>query len=175
MKNKELQFLLQGIESCSELKGIKFAYSLAKNKKAIEKEMDALQEAIAPSKEFAEYDKKRIELCNQHAEKDETGKAKMEVVGYSIVGGQKKEESEFVFTEENRKIFRKELEVLRKEYKEVMAARDKQIEEFNKFLEKENDFKPYVIAYKDIPEDITSGMMNSIIELVGEPVKEEEI
>ena len=163
MKNKDLQLLLQGIGSCSNLKGIKFVYSLAKNKKAIEKEVDVLQAAIVPSKEFVEYEKKRIKLCNKYAEKDESGKSKMEVIG-------KRGESEFVFVEENRKIFSKELEVLRKEYKEVMEARDRQIKEFNKFLEKENDFEPYVIAYEDIPEDITSIMMSSIIELIADPI-----
>ena len=154
--NQKLGELFQGIKSVSELKGVKFAYGMAKNRRLIEEESKILQEALKPSDKFQEYDKKRIEMCEKYADKDDKGKAKLEKNAY-------------IFSVENKKKFDKDIEGLRKEYKKEVDDRETQAAEFQKLMEKESDYKPFIIAYEDVPEDITSDQMNGIIDLIGSP------
>lgn len=154
MLAKQLQVLSQGIEACGELKGVKFAYALAKNKALLKTELETLQTAITPSEKYMSYEKARVALCEVHAEKDEKDKPKMEG-------------NEYVITD--RKKFDKELEKLQEEHKEVITEREGQVKEFNELLEKESDYKPFMIEYSDVPEDISSKQMSGIVSIVKEP------
>lgn len=154
--NQKLWALLQGIKNLSGLKGVKFAYGMAKNKRLIEQEIEILQEAIKPSDKFQEYDKKRIDFCVKYADKDDKGKAKLEG-------------NEYVFSGKNKEKFDKEIETLKKEYGQEQKEREEQIDEFHKLMTKESDFKPFMIAYEEIPEDITSDQMSGIIDLINSP------
>ena len=154
MKNEKLQSLYAGIEAVSGLKGVRFAYAMAKNKSALKRELESLQEAIKMSDKFTEYEKKRVELCEQHSEKDDTGKAKLENNEYVIL---------------SKAQFNKELDKMRKEHKDTLDERTAQIKEFNELLKKESEFKPYMVAYESVPEDISTETMSKIIELVNEP------
>lgn len=164
--NEKLSSLMQGIEAVSGLKGVRFAYSMARNRLALKRELETLQEAIKASDKFAEYDKKRIELCEQHADKDEKNKPKM-----INVGTEKAPREEFVFSKANKVKFDKEVDVLQKENKAILDERDAQLKEFAELLKKESEFKPYMIAYEAIPEDISSSQLSGIIDLVEEPKK----
>lgn len=156
MENRQLQVLLQGINAVNSLQGVKFAYGINKNRKAIERELETLQEAIKASDKYTEYDKKRIELCEKHAVKDDNGKAKME-------------NNEYVITDKD--AFDKEIDTLRAKYKDAIDEREAQLKEFSELLKKESDFVPFKIAFEDVPEDITSDAMSKIIDLIDEPVK----
>jgi len=101
MTNQDLQRLLSGINSCGNLKGVKFSYALSKNRKMIMAELETLQEAIKPSEAFAEYDKKRIELCEKFADQ-ENGKAKLV-------------NNNYVFSDENKAKFEKAMEEIKDE------------------------------------------------------------
>ncbi len=161
MKNKELQELLRGIDLAGSLKGIKFAYAMAKNRNLIKQELTTLQEIVKPNEKYSEYENKRIKLCEEYADKDEKGKPKMEILNEAT--------KEYVISD--RKGFDKALEDLRKEYKEVLDERDAQIKEVNELLEKESDLVPFMVEYEDLPQDITGNMLSLIINLVKEPVK----
>jgi len=153
MTNQDLQRLLSGINSCGNLKGVKFSYALSKNRKMIMAELETLQEAIKPSEAFAEYDKKRIELCEKFADQ-ENGKAKLV-------------NNNYVFSDENKAKFEKAMEEIKDE--EIIKEREAQFKEFNELLKKESDFKPFMIAYEDVPSEITASAMDAIIDLISEP------
>lgn len=156
MLNEKLQGLYQGIEAVSGLKGVRFAYAMAKNKSALKRELETLQEAIKMSEKYGEYEEKRVELCEQHSEKDDKGKAKLENNEYVIL---------------SKAQFDKELGKLRKEYESVIEERTAQIKEFNELLKKESEFKPYMVAYESVSEEISSSQLSGIIELIEEPKK----
>lgn len=152
MLNKELQPLLQAINACGNLSGVKIAYSLNKNKKLITAELETLQEAIKPNEKFLEYDKKRIETCKKYADR-ENGEPKMK-------------DNNFIITD--RKEFDKEIEKLNKDNKEILDEREKQGKEFNELLKKESTFAPYMVDYKELPESISVSQLSGIDILIND-------
>ena len=77
MKRQDLYTLLNGFEAVKDLKGVNFAYARAKNKKLVLAELELLKGVLKDSDRFAEYDKKRIELCEVHCKKDKNKKPVM--------------------------------------------------------------------------------------------------
>ena len=147
MKNKEVITLSNQLSTLSGLKGVALSVAIVKNKKLLDAEKDALTEGVKATEKYNEYDTKRIELAQKHAQKDEDGKPKVE-------GN--------TFVMEDMEAFNKELDVLREEYKEELDARDKQIEEFNELLEKESSVELVQVTKEDLPEDITVAQMEII-------------
>lgn len=154
MLNKQLQTIAKGLNAVGNLKGVKFAYAVAKNKVLVDRELEILQTAINPNEKFKKYEEERIKLCEVFAEKDEKDKPKME-------------NNEYIITD--RVKFDKELDKLQKELSAVVAERDAQVKEFNELLNKESDFKPFMIEYEDVPTDITSDSMSLIVDLINPP------
>lgn len=154
MKNGQLEGLMRGIDSCGDLKGVKFAFGLAKNKKMIERDFEIFQEAIKPSKEFIEYDIKRVDLCKELADKDEKGNPIMEENNYIVI--------------KNKKDFDVRNKALTEQNQTAVDDRKKQIKEFNELMNKESDLKPFLITCNDVPNDITSRQLSGIIDLIGE-------
>jgi recombinational DNA repair protein RecR len=157
MKNGQLTGLMQGINSCGNLSGFKFAYTMAKNKKAIETEIQAFNELLKADNKFLEYENKRIDLCNKHAKKDEDGKAIMIKEGNSER-----------FDIENEDKFNKDFSKLKVEFKSAIEARDEQIKKFNEFMLEDSTVELRKVDEDDVPEEITSAQLNSIIDLIDE-------
>jgi len=153
--NQNIIELNESLQRVGNLSGIKFAYVVARNKNKIKSEIDSFQEAIKQSNDFQEYEKKRAELCELHAKKDEKGK--------SIINGNE-------YEIDNQQAFEAQLKVLRDGNKEVIEAREKQINDFNSFLKEESKLELYKVDLKDVPENITTEQMSSIISII----KEEE-
>lgn len=154
MKNGELEKLMQGINSCGELRGVRFAYGLAKNKKILEKEFEIFREALKAPEDFKKYDNERIEICKELVDKDEKGDPKMDSSGYVITT--------------RREEFDVRLKALQERNKEVVDAREKQIKEFNELMGKESDYKPYMISFDEVPKDITARQYDGIKDLIEE-------
>ena len=160
MKNKQILNLSQALKAVSGLTGIKFCYGVARNAVIVDREIEVFQTTTKTSKEFQEYDQKRIELAQSMARKDKDGKPVVENNAY---------------VPENQKEFNKKIEALKGEYKEAVAEREKQIEDFNEFLEKESDIKLYMINFSDIPETITAGQLMGIMPIVKDEDKLEKV
>ena len=152
MKNKDLFKLQNALNNVGRHTGAKFIYSVAKNLKMLESETQNILKAVAPSKEYQEYDKKRVEICMKHAE-DDNGKPKF-VDGNFII--------------KDRKKFDKEIEQLREEYKDVLKEHDKKVEEYKEFLEEESDYKPYQVSKDDLPPELTANELAGIFDLIKE-------
>lgn len=151
MKRRELYTHLQSLETVKDLKGVKFAYSIIKNKKKIEEEIKLFEEVIKPSPSYEEYERKRIVLCEVHAEKDEEGRPVIVGDKYKLVDVD---------------IFNIELEKLKGGYRDVIEDRISQINEYNKILEEDVIIDVIKINFSDLPTDITPNQLESIAFMV---------
>jgi tetratricopeptide (TPR) repeat protein len=147
MKRKDLYTHFQSLEAVKDLKGVKFAYSVLKNKKKIEEEIKLFEEVIKPNPEYEEYERKRIVLCEVHSEKDTEGRPIVVADKYKLV---------------DYEAFNEELEKLKLGYKEIISERIEQINEYNKVLEETISLDFLKINFVDIPSDITPSQLESI-------------
>lgn len=155
MKNGEIFKLSQGIANVGKLKGIKFAYGIAKNKKIIDSEVESMQASVTATEAFLAFEKLRLELCKEYAEKDEKGKFK-EIKGEYVIPADKREEFEI------------RLNAYREQHKEAIDEREKQITDFREFEKAESTVEFYKIKLSDVPEDISAEELVGIDELIEE-------
>lgn len=156
MKRQELYNLLNGFEAVKNLKGVKFAYARAKNKKLVLAELELLKDVLKDSDKFIEYDKKRIELCEEHCTKDKKGKPVIKNGKYEGLTKNKE--------------FDKKVEKLNEKFKEVIEQKKKNAEEYKALLDGEVDIPLHKIKIEDVPEDITGAQLESI-SLILEEIK----
>lgn len=147
MKKKELFKAVESLNSVSELKGVKFAYTTLKNKKKIEEEIKFLEEVVKPSDKFLEYEQERIQLCNQFADKNEDGSPVIENNQFKI---------------QDMDTFNKKLENLKKSYDGVLEEREKQIFEYNSMIDEEVGIEFTKLNLNDLPTDISAEQLEKI-------------
>lgn len=148
MVRREIMSKVNELNSVGELKGIKFAYAVNKNKKKFLKELKEIAKLMEMSEEFKIYEKKRVEICEKFCEKDEEGKAIVKNNAYAGL----KENAEFDSA----------MDALSEENKELINARKKQISEYNNFLNEEFEIDIYKIKLEDVPSDISVNQLKSI-------------
>lgn len=160
MLRRELYRLADGLRSVGALKaGIKFAYAVAKNLDAAEREIALINKTQTPSSEMIEYEKKRIELARKHSAKKDNGEP--------ILAG-----DQFVLADYA--AFDAEFKALQREYWEALEEHETRQQDFEAFLDGEADYRPYMIPLDLVPEDITPGQMRGIFEVIVEPPGEAE-
>lgn len=151
MKRKEIPAILLTLDEVSELKGVKFAFSVLKNRKIFEKQIEEdkeiFEKILAPTEDFKEFETKRIELCVIHSEKDEVGNPIVENDQYKI--------SDY-------DSFNIELEKLYEKHKETVESRKKQIDDYNSLMEEELELEFKKVSFEDIPEDISEKQLRNL-------------
>lgn len=147
MKRKDLYMYMDALSNVTELKGVKFAYTLIKNKKKIEEEIKILEEVVKASEDFSIYENQRIRLCEIHCEKDDNGKPIILENKYKILDIQS---------------FDNELNSLKEKHMSSILERERQINEYNKMLEEDIEINLSKIDFIDIPTDITTAQLESI-------------
>jgi hypothetical protein len=147
IKRAELYKILSGLNELSNAKGVKFAYAVLKNKKAIEKELEILEELKKPSEKEQEFEKKREGLCIKYAKKDENGNAKIKDNQYIIEDNDKLQEDFKKLVEDNKNL---EQEKVKKQ------------KELNSLLEEEVDIDLYKIKQDNLPNEITANQLEKI-------------
>lgn len=151
MKKQEIVDLYNGLSVIKDLKGVKLNYAIAKNISLLEPEVKALQKAHMSSDSFQEYEKKRVEIAEKYAKKEENGNPIIVNDNYIL-------EDKYGFT--------KEVEKLNKEYKKTIDERKAQMEEVDKLLLEEVPIELHKITLDDIPNDVTTEQMKSIIKII---------
>ena len=157
MKKEDLFNMLNAINKLGNVKGVKFAYALAKNKNKLMTECKIIEEAMeklppALEKENKEYQKKRIDLNKKHARKKDDGQP-MIISGRYIIEDQDK--------------FDKEYAKLEKEYKKIIDKQQELRETNEKLLKEESeDLKFHHIKLADVPEDITMNQLEVLMEII---------
>jgi len=160
IKRRKLIALAAALNATDGLIGIKFSYAMAKNSSRIASELDDMKSGLKHSKRFKEYEKKRIALCMEHADKDDNGK-----VVERPVAGAKRGTMEFVGCERN-PAFQPALDKLMAEYKDELDRREKLHEDYEDAFDEEIEFDFYMVKLSDVPKDITKGQLTGIIDLV---------
>jgi len=157
MKNKDLFTFKEGLEEAKKLQGVKFAYAVAKNSKLVTGEIESLQETIKPSEEYSEFEKERDEIVKKYAKKDKNGDPKQET---QEVNGQTF--SFYKIEEEGMADYNKDFEELKEGHKEIIEARDKQLEEYDNLLKEDCDIKVHMTVIDLVPENITGETLELI-------------
>ena len=142
MLKKDLFRLQQVLNHLKDVPNTKFAYALIKNLKKIDAEIGILNELKQANKTATlEYEKKRIDLCTKHAEKDEMGTPIIENNNYKILD---------VGT------FTKELEDLRNVHSDDFDKQLKGEAEYINLLKEECDIDFYKMKPEDLPDNLTA-------------------
>jgi len=159
LTKKQVIDLYQSLVSVGSLKGVQFAYAVAKNLSIIEPEIEAIRKANIPSDKFNEYDKKRIELAEKHSEKV-NGKAE-KIMKNGVEVYNVKDEAKFV----------EELKKLQSEYEVAITEREAQMKDIDKLLEEEIELLVHTVDIQHIPSDIQAKQMTDIFLMVDESKK----
>lgn len=151
MKRKDFGLAMNALDSVSELKGVKFAYVVLKNRRKLEAQIEddksIFEEILKPSDGFKEYETKRIALCESSSEKDEEGKAITEGDRYKILDMAK---------------FNEDLSKLTEEYKESVDDRKRQIDEYNSLMEEDIEIEFQKLGFNDLPNELTENQLRSL-------------
>jgi len=127
----------------------RLAYAVNRNINRIDSLLKEIQKTIEPSEEYKAFDSERIKLCEQYADKDETGNPK-------------KQGNEFVITDKS--AFSVEVETLNQKYQTTIADRDERVAAFHKLLDDEADLEWFTIKLDSIDiEDIPGDAMRPIM------------
>jgi hypothetical protein len=137
MLNVQLPGLLQHLKMIRDMDTLMVSEEILSNIEIVTKELKRIFSITNSSKQFKEFDKKRLKLAKSMATKD--GKTFVT----EIVDGQES----YIF--EDKKLFDKEIKALQKEYKEAIDERKKQVKLYQKELDKEcklelSNFQVYV-------------------------------
>lgn len=151
MKRKDFGLAIEALDSVSEIKGVKFAFAVLKNRKQIENQLEEdkpiFEKILTPSDDFKEYETARIELCELSSEKDEEGKPLIEEDKYKILDIEK---------------FNTELTTLTESFKDAVDDRKKQIEEYNSLMEEEIEFVFQKVNFDILPDDLSEQQLLKI-------------
>lgn len=143
MRRNEIQAYVDALNSVSEFKGVKFAFTVLKNKKKIEKQVDEdkeiIQEVLTATDDFKDFEEKRIELCNEHSNKDDKGEA--------IIIDEK-----FDLIDED--AFNVAFDSLKVEYADAIGSRESQLKEFDTMMKEEVTIDFVKLNSDELPEGI---------------------
>lgn len=134
---RELAELKQGLDKAAPIKvGITFSLAIARNRKSVEAELNALKEAIPEeTPEFKEYTKQLNSLRRLYQEAKEAGETK-----------------QMAELNEN---FQK----LQEDSKDLVQEREDQI---NKYLDQEVEVKLHKVKIADLPKDIEPELIEAL-------------
>ena len=147
--NKDLISLLEGLKKVGDLKGVKFAYAVAKNLSFIETEVIALQASIKPNESIQAYENERIALCKSFNKKTDEGTPVIH-------------NNEYVIDESVRPVFDEKMKALNEAHSKVLDERKDAVKDFNELMEEESDVDLHFIHIDLIPEDITANQLSDI-------------
>ena len=151
MTRENAVVLYQNLQSIGDLKGVKFAYAVAKNSNILKREIDALNTAIKPLPGFEAYDTARVELAKKFAKKDEKGEPVIEDNQYVL---------------EDKPAFDIGLAELRESFKETLEIRQTQLDEYKKLLAEEVGLTLHKVKLDDVPKEITVDQMTALQEMI---------
>lgn len=151
MKRREITSILNTLNSVSELKGVKFAFTVLKNRKKIEAQIEEdrtiFEEILKPSDGFKQYEEERISLCVLHSEKDENGNPIIENEQYKIIDLDK---------------FNSELNNISEKFKNEIEERQKQVQEYQKIMEEDIELNFSKVSFEELPEDVSEKQLREL-------------
>jgi len=146
----------------SDLKGVKFAYAVSKNKKKLSEEMQAIDHAQKPSEDFIEYEKNLRELATKHAKRDEAG----EIIHQKNEAGQIG-----IAIADDDVVFTKAKEALDKKYQKAIKEQEAINNKIQEILEEEVNLEVlnfHQVAISDLPEELTANQIEKLEFMIAE-------
>lgn len=151
MKRKNITASIKALDDVSEIKGLKFAYVVLKNRKKLELQITEDQEIFAKILEASEgyrmFEQKRLSLCELYSLKDENNKPITENDQYKI---------------DNMEKFNEELNILTEEYKDDIEKRQSQIQEYNKLMEEDLEITFNKVTFLELPLELSEKQLRSL-------------
>lgn len=130
--------------------GVKFSYFLAKNRIAIKQEVEALDEARKPEQDFLDFELERVKLAQEYSDKDSAGKPMIQNNSFVIV--------------QKADAFEKEMNKLKKKFKNAIEQREAQVKEFEKILDEDYTLpNPFKIPFSELPQSIEPSVVEVLI------------
>ncbi len=118
MKNSDIYQFLANEKVLNDIKSNKVKCSIFRNMKKLESEKDVLHKLLDPTDEFKEYEKERLDLNERYTKKKK------------VVNGKEV----YDIPKDKREEYDKEMAEFTDNNKEVLDARDKQVNDFNQLL-----------------------------------------
>jgi len=134
---------------------VKFHFLVAKNKRLMEPEVKSIQDANEPTAEFLEFEGKRVELCNDYCEKDETGRPVIKNNNYSIIEDKKSE-------------FGEKVEKLKEENKDIVKQTEDKSKQFLELLKEEVDIELSRFKLNELPKEMIGQDLELLYDLIDE-------
>lgn len=158
MKKKDLFTVLGAINNLGNVKGVKFAYGLAKNKKILNDEIEIIKDAFGKltpeeDKTNQEYESKRITLATKFSKKDADGTPVIENNNYKLDDPLK---------------FTKALEKLKSEYDEILTKRLELSNANEELLDEDIELEFYKIKVENLPNELSLNELDPISEFIAD-------
>lgn len=159
LKGTEVVDLLQRLQEIN-LRGVKLTYNTSRNKEMLMSVYRHFEEAEKPDPKYLEFAKKADELKFKHAKKDDNGKPittqiprenQKPIVQVHIDG-----------VNDPKSPFNKDLDALKKEYKDVTEQRVKAEKEYNDLLNDYYTFEFHPLNIDWFPEDVDQFAMDTL-------------
>ena len=162
-QKKQLTQISQGISgllSDPEVKNKKLIYTLVKNTKVLEIEVEAIAKGFdTNTEEYTEFTGKLRDVYQKYGEVDEqSGQIKTTEHGIVLKEDVEKEDVE------------KEITDLETKYKSAIDERTKEVEAYNEILEETVDLPLTKIKFEDLPDEMTPELMYVLDDLISEPL-----
>lgn len=154
MRKKDLFRLQQGLQQVGNLKGVKFAYAIAKNSRVIDKEIEDLQKSIEPSEKWAEIEKSQHTIRKKYCKKTPEGEVMPD------------RNSQYIIPLPLEAPCDKDLDALKNEHKSEYANHEKMLEEYKVLLDTNCIIEFHKVKFDDLPSEITTSQMNGIFEII---------
>jgi hypothetical protein len=131
----------------------KVNYAITKNQKLIDDEAKVIKKALEPSKEFIEFNEKRIALAKEYADKDEVGKPIMEGTP---------PQQKFKLTT-NEKVFNEKYDALKAEYQAIIDIYEKNYSKEN--MDERVDFDFHAVSLSLVENLVLDGVVAKVLAL----------
>jgi len=154
LTKKEIVGLYQSFLAVGNLKGVRFAYVIARNTLTLEPEVEAIRKMYVESKEFATYNVERIKMAELYAEKDNGVPRKMIKDGLEV------------YDIKDKVKFETAIKDLQAKYENAIKGREEQLKQIDKVLEEQTTVDLLTLDISDIPEEIDAKQMTNIFTIV---------
>ncbi len=156
VKRKELSQYLRAFQELLNLKvGFNLAYTLVKNSRIVQQELNDLRKALAPSPKYLELEQKRMSLCVQSSLMGEDGQSLIVDNRFQIDPAKQDE-------------FSNRMKELQNEYKVEIEDQQKKNEEFNRTWEETVDLDLNSIKKSYFPDEIIGNYVGILFDLIEE-------
>lgn len=123
---------------------VRVAYAISKNKQVIQKEIEALNEALKPSEGYNAFEKERISLAKTHSKKDGNGRP---VTQQTSIGE--------VFVMEDQTKYDALLSELKEKHKAAVEEHEGKLQQREEMLEDDITLELHGIKLTDLPETMS--------------------